>query len=418
MLRKIKVNSIKKRGLQLLLLFLMPIGIHGQVDGPIRQEIKFLSISSLRHWISSGGSEIEYGRRGRAAFEAVDQLDGLNWPAEYNFQDVNVGKSLWIGTKNFEDPVSGITYPYKVVCAGRLNMYLGNEIYPEELTLIGKSDHPLVYVDDEISTNRDFDDIVDVVDPNLPSDRMIFNKFHTSMGISVKRKIYAFSQQYHDNYYIYEYVFTNTGIIDETGEKKLNKTLEDVVFHWQHRYGFAGEAYRRGWSPTGASWGLNCVNDAIGQDENHPGDFRAIWSHYGPVSLSPGYDEDIGLPNHTNGYILAGTNYAGIVVLHADKSATDGSDDPNQPFTTQFMPSDRGAQGVDQYDANLMTRKYVEFMTAGHPTQTHSEQVGRTFANDWGGDAGGYAAAFAQTVPSASMQNSTRKWTTTTAKGA
>ena len=32
-------------------------------------------------------------------------------------------------------------------------------------------------------------------------------------------------------------------------------------------------------------------------------------------------------------------------------------------------------------------------MTAGHPGQTHSEQVGRTFANDWGGDAGGYAAA-------------------------
>jgi hypothetical protein len=48
-----------------------------------------------------------------------------------------------------------------------------------------------------------------------------------------------------------------------------------------------------------------------------------------------------------------------------------------------------------------MTRKYTEFMTGGHPAQTHAEQVGKDpttgwptgFANTWGGDAGGYAAA-------------------------
>lgn len=368
---------------------------YGQVSGTQQQEIKWLTVNELHQWFSSGGAEIEYGRRGRSGFESVDQLDGLNWPAVYTInKGVHVGKSLWIGTTNFQDPSNGVLYPYKVVCSGRLNMYLGTEIIQEELKLVGKYAHPTVLVDDINASSRDFDDVVDEIDPNLPSDRMIVNKFHTSIGISCTRKVYAFAQQNHDNYYIYEYVFKNTGIIDETFQPTITRNLTGVRFHWQNRYGFAGESYlpNNAWSPTGAAWGLNTLNDAIGMDAAHPGDFRAVWSYYGPHSIGPGYDEDIGLPRHVDGSIMAGTNYAGVVCLHADKSASDHSDDPAQPSTSAFQPSDRGAQGVDQYDPNLMTRKYVEFMSAGHLAQTHAEQAGRTFANTWGGDAGGYAA--------------------------
>ncbi len=367
-----------------------------QVQGPQDQEIKWLSVGSLKQWFSSGGAEIEYGRRGRTGFLSTDQLDGLNWPAQYNFQDCSVGKSLWIGTTSFVDPVSGVNYPHKVVCAGRINMYLGTEIFADELKLVGRFDHPSVFVDDARASNRSYDDVVDEIDPNLPADRMIVNKFHTSIGISCTRKAYAFAQQYNDNYYIYEYVFKNTGVIDLSGDKKLDKTLTGVVFHFQHRYGFAGESYRRGWSPTGASWGLNTLNDCVGQDDAHRDpvtpDMRAIWSWYGPVSTSPGNEEDIGLPRHSDGFILGGTNYAGVVVLHADKSTTDNSNDPLQPSSTMYQGSDRGAQGIDQYDPTLMSRKYVEFMTAGHPDQTHAEQVGSASADDWSGDAGGIAA--------------------------
>lgn len=391
----LKKNFIKKTIIKLsaLVFIIFAAQIDAQIQGSQSHEIKWLSVSSLEHWFSNGGAEIEYGRRGRAGFQNVDQLDGLLYPAQYNSQDVSVGKSLWIGTTNFNDPVSQVTYPYKVVSAGRLNMFLGTEIIADELKLIGNRDHPSVFVDNARASDLDFDDEVDEIDEDLPADRMIYNTVHTSIGVSFTRKVYAFTQQNHDNYYIYEYVFKNTGIIDESGEKKIDRTLTDVVFHYQFRYGFAGESYDGNWAPTGATWGLNCVNNSIGMDPNHPGDFRAVWSYYGPVSTAPSYEEDIGLPDHTNGNILAGSNYAGVVVLHADKSATDDSDDPAQPSTSQFMPSDRGAQGVDQYDPNLMTRKYVEFMTAGHPEQTHAEQVGTSFANLWGGDAGGYAAA-------------------------
>lgn len=376
-------------------IILFQSNIYAQVDGTQEHEIKWMSVNALRQWYSNGGAEIEYGRRGRTGFLSSDQLDGLNWPAEYiKNKGVNVGKSLWIGTTNFDDPVSGVTYPFKVVCAGRLNMSLGTEIITDEHKLIGKFEHPAVFVDDARASVRDFDDEVDEIDPNIAADRIIYTRFHTTVGISCTRKIHAFTNQNHDNYHIIEYVFTNTGIIDDSGTPQLNRTLTDVVFHWQHRYGFAGESYMpaNGWAPTGSAWGLNTVNDVIGQDANHPGDYRAIWAYYGPISTSPGYAADIGLPNHTNGAILAGTNYAGVVVLHADKSPQDNSDDPLQPSTTHFQPSDRGAQGVDQYDPNLMTRKYSEFMTAGHSAETHAEQVGLAFANTWGGDAGGYAA--------------------------
>ncbi len=393
MIKQIKSRALISVFLAAASFFLCFQEVRAQVDGTIPQEIKWLSVGSLRSWFSNGGAEIEYGRRGRTSFETVDQLDGMSWPQNYNDQDISVGKSMWIGTTNFDDPVSGINYPYKVICGGRLFMYLGIDIFPVYSKLVAKSDHPQVYVDNLMASRLDYDDEIDEIDPDLPADRMIEQVFHTSIGITVTRRIYAWSQQYHDNYFIYEYSFKNTGIIDLSGEQKLNKTLTDVVFHWQFRYGFAGESYHAGWLPTGASWGLNTINDAIGMDAGHPGDFRAIWAYYGPHSSSPGWAADIGLPNHTNGNILAGTNYGGVVVLHADRSASDHSDDPAQPSTSQFMPSDRGAQGVDGYDASLMARKYTEFMTAGHPGQTHAEQVGTTFADNWGGDNGGYASA-------------------------
>ena len=161
-------------GFCLVLLFLVS-SVRAQVEGPQAQKIKWIVVGSLQQWFSSGGAEIEYGRRGRAGFESVDQQDGLRYPALFNYQDVNVGKSLWIGTTNFTDPVSGVTYDEKVVCAGRLFMYLGTEIFGDKLVLYGKFPHPNIYVDVVPSSRIDYDDEVDVVDPDLPCDRMIYN---------------------------------------------------------------------------------------------------------------------------------------------------------------------------------------------------------------------------------------------------
>jgi hypothetical protein len=377
--------------------------LYAQVVGP--QEIKWIWVSSLRQWFSNGGAEIEYGRRSRT-FLTTDQLDGMQWPAEYIYQDVNVGKCLWIGTTDFLDPIDGRVYPYKVAKAGRIFMYLNTEIFPQEFLLIGRFEHPMVLVDQLHASDLDINDQTDLIDPDMEADRMIYNTIHTSIGVSVTRKVRAFTQQYHDNYFINEYVFKNTGIIDNSGQQKLNKTLTGVIFHFQYRYGFAGESYREGWSPTGASWGLNTINDVVGQNAGRPlpapNDFRACYEYYGPVSTAPSVNDDIGLPRYTNGSIMAGTKFAGVIVLHADASPQDPNDDPMQPFTTQFMGSDQDGQGVDQYDAALMAKSY-SFMSAGHPVQTHAERIGKDPVTGWPtgfannpvglGDPGGYSSA-------------------------
>jgi hypothetical protein len=391
--------------------------MHAQagIQGTQQQVIRWMSVSALRSWFNNFGDEGEYFRRDRATYVNQDQIDGLCWPNEYNIRmkGVKCSKALWIGTTDFVDPVTNITYPHKVVCDGPRAVFSGTEIFADSFYLIGKFNHPTVYVNNISASTRDNDDQVDVENNNIIPDRIIYNTFHTSIGISVTRKIIAFSQQYNDNYYIYEYTFKNTGIIDGSGQPKLNKTLTGVVFWWQTRSSFAGESYSgRGtgdWFPAATSWGRNTINDAVGQDANHmnapPNDFRAVFSYWGPTSNTNfgGVQEDIGLPgpNAQSVRTLAGSQFAGVVVLHADKSAKDHSDDPTQPTTTRRMGTDNDAQTQpSQYNPGLMDQKY-DFMTFGHPAQTHADEVGKdpvtgwptTFANSYGNDAGGYAAA-------------------------
>ena len=264
--------------------------LNAQVQGTERQVVKWLSTSALRSWFSNMGAEAEFCRRDRATYIAVDQIDGLCWPNEFNIRmkGVKDAGALWIGATNFADPVSNVTYPYKVVCIGKDAIYSGTEIFTDELTSMGQFPHPSINVDGVSASAREYDDMVDKVDNTLPADRVMMNRFHTSIGVSVTRKVLSFSQQYNNNYYIYEYTFKNTGIIDESGLKKLNVSLTGVVFYMQSRLSFAGVSYTGkeptgagSWSPSTSSWGRNTINDVIRKDGSTPGEFRAVFSHWG-----------------------------------------------------------------------------------------------------------------------------------------
>jgi len=374
---------------------LMPVNVQGQnVEGPY--ELKWLIIGDLQSWFSNAGTEIEYGRRGRSFLQ--DQTDLLRWPGQYTGSDYNTShgaaKSIRIGLKNFTDPATGDAYPVKVVQSGPRAADLLHYFIPVDFRMLGKYDfgHPQVIVDGLEASRLTVDDEVDGYDPALSADRLLINTNHTAVGVTVTRKIYQFSNQYHDDYYIYDYVFKNTGVYDSEGNTH-NQTLEDVWFHFQYRYAFAFEAFRRGWTAGGnISWGKNTVNEVIGQDPTAADfRFRAQYSWYGPHSQAQGgYEGDWGAPNYTNPAPLGEPAFTGVVTLHADKSATDKSDNLEQPRTTQFTGSDRDAQTADQYSKDIMTQQY-DIMTAGHPDQTHAEQVGNSFADQWGDDPGGYS---------------------------
>lgn len=354
-------------------------------------ETKWMAVGMLHDWYSSAGCEIEVGR----THLIPDQQDGLRWPAQFRWQDCKAAKALWIGTTNYHDPLVNQDFAAKVVHVGPRVLDEKNEFMPVEFKLIGRFDHPIVTVDGVPAGKLDFLDFVDEVDENLIADRMLYNVVNTSIGITMTRKIYAFSQQNHDNYFIYDYVFKNTGIRDAEGTNVIPQTLEGVVFSFQYRYAPSREGGPYGdhyWLPQSSSWGHNTMNDSMWVADPQTGEqYLSLFSWHGRHSKA-NFD-NIGGPYAAEGGDghLSAQQFLGVIALHADKSATDHSHDPNQPTSTFYIGSDVGITSAnDQFNGPKMAEEYSQ-MTLGHPDITHAEAVGDGFADLFGGTPGGYS---------------------------
>jgi len=122
---------------------------------------------------------------------------------------------LWIGCKNYVDPLIGdVQVDNKVVHIGPREFTEGTQIMPQEFIMYGRHDHPAVFVDNVPASDLSYEDKDVEVDEELKADRMIYNVVNTSMGVTIKRKIHAYGQRGNDDYFIYEFILTNTGIYD------------------------------------------------------------------------------------------------------------------------------------------------------------------------------------------------------------
>ncbi len=355
---------------------------------------KWIAVGELHNWYSEEGCEIELGRTG----QIPDQQDGLRWPAQFSFQDMQAAKGLWIGTTNFDDPQAepSKVYDYKVVHVGpRGPVNTKTEILIQDFKMYGKYPHPKVTVDQFSASKLEYMDIVDSVDATMSADRRLYNVINTSMGITMTRNIRAFSNQNHNNYFIYDYVFENTGIYDVAGNT-INTTLTGVYFMFQYRYAVSREGgpYGSGgnWLPQNTSWGRNTVNEVIGENPAD-GEIRALYAWHGLHSQSADGHDNIGGPYYGAGGDghLSAQQFVGVVTIHADKSTTDSSDDLSQPASTWYLGSDAEiTKNNDQFNATKMLARY-EYMEKGHPDLSHAEDVGNGYADLWGTDAGGYS---------------------------
>ena len=355
------------------------------------QAVKWMSIGNLHNWYSSAGCEIEIGRTGQIS----DQQDGLRWPAFYRVQDNQAAKGLWLGAKNFYDPIVDKEYEHKVVHAGPRHLDIVGETIPIELTMYGRYDHPNVFVDGDPSTNLQYLDEVDFVDSDLISDRKIYNEVQTSMGVKMKRTIYSFAHPKHQNYHIQEYVFVNNGCFDKDCEIEYEQTIEGFQVFLQYRYAISREGmiYDGNWLPQSAAWGHNTMNDVIGEFPNDPSSndqfyddgeiIRGLFSWHGYHS-SADPPENLGGPDFGGDGHLGAAQFVGVTTLHADMSPNDNSNDINQPSTTWFITSDDPVtSGNLQYNGTKSTKEYVNYMTVGHPEQSHAEIVGTGNANQF-----------------------------------
>ena len=361
--------------------------LSARAQGP--STIKWMNVGSLHSWFSSSGCEIEEGRPGS------DQQDGLQWPGIFLYQDTEAAKGLWIGTTNFNDGTQ--TYPFKVVHMGPRVRGVG-EFFPIRFQMISRFAPPNVSVDgNATSSGKAVEN--DAVDPNLPCDRMIINTVNTAIGLTMTRKIYAFSQGYHDNYFIYEYVLTNTGNADDDADIEYpGKTLTGVYMYLQYRYSCTKEArYVIG---NSSGWGINTMNDTRGDGASPAGTFfpgnqdNDVRAQYAWHGRHPGFllYDNIGASvwsppqstfepfsdrQDTSGRLCA-PQFVGVATVYADSSAGINVNAFTQPSTTSYESSDDQLNfNNDQFSIGKMTSEY-QWMSKGHVSPRHADKVGPT----------------------------------------
>lgn len=388
------MKELVRNRLALLALVSLAFELSAAPAAKAQGDVRWLRVGNLQAYYQDYGTETET--------DANTYMGTLSWPAAYGLDNYSLrSKGLWMGCQNFKDPVTQQTYPYKVICIGPrgsdADPFFISKMSGETIRLIGRYDHPAVYVDGQNASISGIYDQLDEVDPSLIPDRMIVNTINTQMGITVTRKIMAFTNQNFENFFVYDCVFKNTGIVDASGTI-VHQTLDSCVFLFPYRYSLAGVArpnsdgspvYPDGWAPQATRWGLNTLVQVLGTNPNSATfKYRAHYAFYGPMSSHP-VSDDWGCPNeHDVNSVLAAARYVGCVVLHADKSAHDASDDPTQPRTTAVLQSDAQlvqANTVSPYDAAQMALHY-EFMRSGHDAVTDADGFfasGQQYANTY-----------------------------------
>jgi len=416
---------MNKSVMQKILFIMIILSIAAVSNGATRY--KWITIGSLQNFFYDTGSEYE-------VVTVYQQQWGYTWDSFYRDQDMQAAKGMWIGAKNFYDPVMQREYPYKIVHNGQravTDIEL-REYIPQEISLVARYNHPEVYVDDNegsdmMNGSDGKNDDIDEIDPSISADRIVVNTVNTSMGITFTRKIYAVSQQNYDDILISEFEFENTGIYNAERDE-YPQILEDVYFHWQWRDAISQEgcytgswtAAHRHWisnSVRDVAWGYSMMYDVIGEDQANPqtssvyedmtgmdvqdneGNWMRGYIAWMGKWADFGYD-NIGSPNvvgtaHNglpalNDGRLGSAQYKGMVVIHADTSPSDNTDDPAQPSSQTYINSNHAytrTAGLDQYDAFSMEEKYLNYM-ANSNSSSFAERVWEST----GGDAGTFSS--------------------------
>jgi hypothetical protein len=361
---------------------------------------RFVRVGTLQSHFSAYGSERAWNN---------SYYEGLIWPADYSYQDNAVIKRFWLSCKDFTAADGYQFSRYGLYVA--LN-YTGISLFPMELKQTAKFASPSIYVDGENLTAI-YAEAVDEIDSDQIPDRIITNVVNTSMGLTMTRKILVFSQEFHDNYFIKEFTFTNTGNTDWDEEIELSDSLRGVRIGWGTRYSCGREGtFHIGGTQT---WAKHSWVTTRGEDYADHSD-ETLTEADGPVEwIRCGFQwagqnsnnsfDNVGGPAVRADGRLTSPNHIGVAILHVDKSAADSSDDPNQPsflgwqagdtYPTvgNMRPSDElgmtqlydflsgnpyeGLGGSDRYDESYLASN-------PDPSTVHNDAGGTNIMNSYG----------------------------------
>ncbi len=365
-----------------LVALIQPMMINAQVTATDR---RYIRTGPLQSFIAS------YGRE--RAYEAASYYEGLVYPAEYSKQDNAVINRVVMGCRNYTDEVG------KTKSSFAFDFYqpgVGITIFPVVLNQTSKFETPNVYVDGS-NVKAPYIADVDSVDPTQIADRVVTSVFNTVMGVTVTRKVYYFTQQYHDNYFINVYTFKNTGNRDYDDDIESQDPITEFRTTYWSRYscGWDGADVMDGQQEWGKySWSTQ-------RGENYADHYQEKITEANPIvdwircgfqwmgqSVKNTTYDNIGAPWRAKGGRLAGPNHPGIGILHVDKSPADHTDDPHQPNLLGWHLGDSYYGGVtDLTDTVNMAKAYL--LTSGIPYENNSTLGGTNRFDEDNNAAGG-----------------------------
>lgn len=338
-------------------------------DAEAQFENKAMNIGSLHHMYNEVGGETEYWWSSY----------GLEWPSQYQHRGTLRANHMWIARTNFTDG-NGQDWPFKIAHVGQRATGFG-EYFPQEFRTVSRFPHPEVSVDGLPSIRKVAD--VDEVDPDMKYDRKIVNVVNSVTGITIKREVFAFSHEDHDNYHIQRYTLTNTGNTDGDADIEAgDQAAEGVYLHLGYRYGYCGTCHI-----PGQEWGANVMNDIVGDGvRQYETDLRARYTFMGN---SPGADIDpLGSPiiNDQHWFAQEGDDarlvqqqIMGTATVHAPAepggpdadNLNSTSPDELQPSVTGWINTDHSLHGNNSHTAVGKMRREYDMLSGGWAEAEH-----------------------------------------------
>ncbi len=372
-------------------------------------DVREVRAQAERKWLNIGDYHHQYSSTGAEPSSSIKR-DGQFWPGLFKDRrhGTMVRNSVWIGTASHTDE-RGDTYAPRLAHAGprTFGMDTPQEFFPKTMQLIGRFEKPEVYVDNLQSFDRAV--LLTGVDPSMKAARMVVREANTILGVTMKNRVRAFGQQFHDDYHIHEYTFINTGNTDADPEIELpDQTLEGVYFYYSCKFKFW-----QGNNIMGHA-GTNTMVDYFGdgmdpyepalllfEPQNTPFRAFAVWHGKTPWEEFDNLGTPVWTDDWGNAVVegdsvgrLATAFMASRSILHADKSVSDKSNDFSQPTHTGFV---RGgdpitntntpfntAQMKDEYAYMSMDQTYRDYGNPGHEYPHHADIVAPDEpADDW-----------------------------------
>ena len=296
------------------------------INAVMASKLKNVRVGNYQCWVIDSADESK-------------SIGGTNGAYYYHgFIDYMSYRKGWaLGAKDWVDE-NGVTHDVKVTVNGTevSDEIIDNIPIPDK---DGKTIHryrryqpPTVSVDGFRSSSPFPLNDADEVNPGkIPgtADIMVESWANTSIGVTIHQQVFAWSQVNHDDYVVYKYTFVNNGNIDLDPEIELpNNTLNDFYFLRTAR------SNKHHGSPRGTNWHSSTgefMSDSL----------RMVY-YYSSRAPAATYDSYGNIESLTTGFPV-NPEYAGEVILHADTSPTDGSDNPAQPQMTDTGNSEEQA---------------------------------------------------------------------------